>query len=98
LNSNDFSVDLDHLDEVTIRIQAFSEYLADQLAGLDTRAQQLSSSWSGVSADAYDQAHREWIAAALEVRDGLKSIETATRAAHRNYGNASATNTRMFDV
>jgi WXG100 family type VII secretion target len=98
MSGKDFTVDLDHLDQVTTRIWAFAGYLTDHLSELDTFAEQLLSSWSGEAADAYAQAHREWTTAALEVRDGLQSIETAARAAHGNYGNASATNTRMFDV
>ncbi|GAB2558088.1 WXG100 family type VII secretion target [Nocardia sp. NPDC059240] len=98
MNSNDYSVDLNHIDQVTTRIRTFAEYLTDHLTELELRAQQLKPSWTGEAAAAYDHAHGEWINAARAVHTGLKQLEAAARAAHGNYGNATSANTRMFDV
>lgn len=98
MSSADFSVDLDHLDQVTSRIKAFAELLTEHLGELDKRAGQLMQSWSGEAYSAYSSAHQEWSVAATEIRDGLHSIETAARTAHGNYGTALKGNKGMFDI
>lgn len=98
MSSDDFSVDLDHLDQVTGRIEAFAELLTEHLGELDKRAGQLMQSWSGEVASAYSAAHQEWSTAAVEIRDGLHSIETAARSAHCNYGIALKGNKGMFNI
>ncbi len=98
MSGADFTVDLDHLDQVTGRIKAFAGLLTEHLSELDQRAGQLIQSWSGEAASAYSAAHQEWSTAAAEIRDGLTSIETAAQFAHGNYGTALKGNKGMFNI
>lgn len=96
--SDGFAVDLDHLDLVTTQIRGFAGFVADQLAALEAQAKTVSGLWTGAAASAYDEAHREWVEGALEVKSGAEKMETAARAAHGNYGAATTSNRKMFNV
>ncbi|QLY29936.1 WXG100 family type VII secretion target [Nocardia huaxiensis] len=87
-----YSVDLNHLDEVTARLQAFKAFLTAHLDTLDAKAREVVASWTGEVATAYAVAHNEWVAGATDVREGLQVLETAAGTAHGNYSSALATN------
>ncbi|MFD4430190.1 WXG100 family type VII secretion target [Nocardia sp. NPDC058497] len=91
-----FDVDLDHLDEVTIRIRGYKEFVAQNIEALEQRAAQLASDWSGATASAYAIAHRTCLAGVAEVREQLADVEANARAAHFNYTEAAATNSKML--
>ncbi|MFI9507646.1 WXG100 family type VII secretion target [Nocardia sp. NPDC052566] len=91
-----FQVDLPHLDEVTIRMRAFKEFVTNHLTELDNRAAAIGTSWTGPAADAYAQAHRDWAVGATDVREGLDVLEAAAKSAHENYTGAASANLEMF--
>ncbi|WP_327114387.1 WXG100 family type VII secretion target [Nocardia sp. NBC_01730] len=94
--AREFSVDLQHLEDVTARVRGFKEFVAGYLSELDSRASALGTSWSGPAAAAYTDAHREWIVGATDVQEGLQALEDATRRAHETYTGAVTTNMRML--
>ncbi|KAA0018529.1 WXG100 family type VII secretion target [Antrihabitans cavernicola] len=94
--SDQFSVDLDHLDEVTVKLRSFKEVVGDLLAELDRRVAAVGPAWSGTAYDAYVEAHREWLAGATDVREGLGVLEDAARTAHGAYTDAKDANLRML--
>lgn len=92
-----FAFDLDHIDQVTARVRGFIGFLDDHLQGLDRRVEQLlrAGTWTGDTAQAYAQAHREWSAAAMEAREGLSEMEMAAQHAREQYAAAMDANKRM---
>ncbi|MFF2084117.1 WXG100 family type VII secretion target [Nocardia sp. NPDC058176] len=94
--SESFSVDLDDLDEVTARIRGYQDYLTDALAELQQRIGDLNSSWEGLAAAAFAEAHRDWGTAVSDIGTALTDLEKAARSAHDSYSDAADTNTRMF--
>ncbi len=95
--SDDFAVDLDDLDQATIKITGYQRYLEDGLAELDRRvAAVLQSNWSGLVADAYADAHRDWKAGLTDVKEGLEALQATAKRAHRSYSAAMTANAKMF--
>lgn len=44
----------------------------------------MDGGWSGAAADAFDDAWREWLAGAQQVREALEQIETALASSERD--------------
>ncbi|WP_442799961.1 WXG100 family type VII secretion target [Nocardia sp. NBC_01730] len=95
--SAEFEFDLDHIDQVTARARGFKEFFADHLDQLERRVQGLvhGGRWTGEAAAAYAEEHRDWMAAARELLDGLWQVEQAAQAARDAYANAMDVNRRM---
>ncbi|BCK57322.1 WXG100 family type VII secretion target [Nocardia wallacei] len=91
-NSGGYSVDLEHLNDVTTRLGGLVGFIADSLAGLDSRIAAAHQSWSGQAADAHATAHREWSQAATEAREGIDTMRAAAATAHTAYTDALTTN------
>jgi WXG100 family type VII secretion target len=94
--SQGFAVDLQHLDDVTSRIRGFTQFVTERLEELDRRAQAVGAAWTGRAGSSYTDAHREWLAGATDVRDGMHTLEEAARRAHQSYSDAVAVNVRML--
>ena len=91
-----FAVDLGRLDDTVTLLAARTAAIEDQLATLDTRIAALQSTWNGAAADAQLAAHREWLAGAQDMRDGLATMRAAAATAHANYTAAVDANLRMW--
>ena len=92
-----FAVDLDELlgtvDEMTrtgVALDALLDEVAAQVAALH-------SSWAGLASDAQAAAQAEWEAGFREMRAALAAMRGAADVAHGNYGDAVATNLRMWE-
>ncbi|MBA0044995.1 WXG100 family type VII secretion target [Mycobacterium sp. NPDC050853] len=94
---SEFSFDLDHIDQVTVRARGFKEFVTENLDQLEARVQKLvqSGQWTGAAAAAYTEAHQQWIDAARELVEGLNQMEEAARTAHGAYSEAQEANLRM---
>ncbi|WP_051193189.1 WXG100 family type VII secretion target [Nocardia jiangxiensis] len=77
-----YSVDLDHLDAVTARIAGLHSFITDSLSGLDSRIAATHQDWTGAAAEKHAEAHREWMKAATEARDGIEAMRAAAETAH----------------
>lgn len=90
-------VDLAHLDQIVSRLAGLSGFLEDHLGELDTKVQGLlTGSWNSAAAQAYADAHREWIAGAKEFTEGVKDMSDAAKRAHAGYTRASEVNSTML--
>ena len=91
-----FTVDLDALDEAIQVMEARSAAIAAQLDTLDGQIGRLHDVWTGEAAAAQLAAHRQWLAGAKEMREGLDAIRAAARTAHGNYSAAVTANLSMW--
>ncbi|WP_227983181.1 WXG100 family type VII secretion target [Nocardia spumae] len=92
-----FSVDLDHLDQIVSRLSGLAGFIADHLTDIEQRVAALQGTgWEGVAARAYDDAHREWISGARELVDGVREMSDSAKQAHTAYTRALDLNGRML--
>ncbi|WP_419228882.1 WXG100 family type VII secretion target [Gordonia sp. CPCC 205515] len=95
--SGEFTVDLDELEQLVRRLTDLHEFLDGRLEDIDRQAAHVQqSSWSGRAADAHRTAHREWLSAAKEFADGVKTMKRIGADAHAQYTGAVKANTTMF--
>ncbi len=95
--ASQFSVDLDHLDQIVTRLTALAGFIGDHLTDIQQRVTTLQGTgWEGVAARAYDDAHREWITGAQELVDGIREMSDAAKQAHTAYTRALDLNGRML--
>ncbi|MFI5777127.1 WXG100 family type VII secretion target [Nocardia sp. NPDC051570] len=95
--TDEFSVDLEQLDNVVTRLSSLTAFISDHLTTLDQKVAAVhAGSWSGAAAAAHQQAHSEWSAAAAEFVDGVAEMSSAARNAHGQYTSSVNANTRMF--
>ena len=92
-----YTVDLDELAACVERLSQFEAFVETKLDDVDRRVQQLHSAWTGKAADGQLAAHREWMAGAAEMKDGLIKLRQAAANAHANYSAARAANLTMWD-
>ncbi|WP_433733959.1 WXG100 family type VII secretion target [Nocardia sp. CA-129566] len=96
--SSEFTVDLDHLDEIVARLAGLAGYVEDHLDEIDDRVATLTGTgWEGAAAQAYYEAHIQWAIGAREFVEGVREMSAAARAAHTRYTQAVATNYKMFN-
>ncbi len=92
-----FSVDLDHLDQIVSRLSGLAGFIADHLTDIEQRVTTLQGTgWEGVAARAYDDAHREWMSGAQELVDGVREMSDSAKQAHTAYTRALDLNGRML--
>ena len=94
--SSRYTVDLDRLDEVIARLAGFVGFVEEHLDELDRRIAGLPVSWTGRAADAHAEAHRDWVAGARDLREGLDAIRAAATRAHEEYTAAVSANLQML--
>lgn len=92
-----FSVDLDLLDETVTELTRCGAALDDLLDEVSRRVAALQETWVGSAAIAQEGAQADWEAGFREMRDALAAMRTAGRSAHGHYGDAAATNLRMWE-
>ncbi|KAA8887981.1 WXG100 family type VII secretion target [Nocardia colli] len=96
--SSEFTVDLDHLDEVVAKLSGLAGFVGEHLVEIDDRVSTLTGTgWEGIAAQAYAEAHAQWIAGAREFVEGLQDMSDAAKAAHTRYMRAIDTNYKMFN-
>ncbi len=92
-----FSVDLDRVQTAIEAMTRFDTALDVHLERLDARMDRLHTTWTGDAAEAHRRAHAQWLRAARDMRDALKTMRSISETAHRNYRAAVAANVRMWD-
>lgn len=97
MTGTEFSVDLEHLDDVVARLSNLVSFLTEQLDQIDDHVAALQGgSWGSVAAQAYADAHRQWSSGARELVEGVHDMHDAAKAAHERYTAAFDTNYKMF--
>ncbi|MEV6559965.1 WXG100 family type VII secretion target [Nocardia sp. NPDC051756] len=94
--TDQYRVDLDHLDAVTAKVAALNSFVADALVELDQRIAAMQSTWDGAAADAHATAHAEWTAAAAKMADGLERMRAAAASARASYNASTTANLSML--
>jgi WXG100 family type VII secretion target len=92
----EYRVDLEHLDEVTARIEGLRGFVTESLREVEERIATVQQSWNGEAADRHAEAHAEWVTAAERVRAGIEKMRASAQAAHGHYGDAVAANLRTL--
>ncbi|MFE9577210.1 WXG100 family type VII secretion target [Nocardia sp. NPDC006044] len=96
--SSEFTVDLDRLDDVVAKLSGLAGYIAEHLDEIDDRVATLTNTgWEGVAAQAYTDAHAQWVSGAREFVEGVRDMSDAAKAAHGRYTQAQDTNFTMFN-
>ncbi|MGW4772848.1 WXG100 family type VII secretion target [Nocardia sp. NPDC004278] len=95
--STEFTVDLDHLDEIVARLSGLAGFISDNLDEIDEKVAGLAGTgWESVAAAAYNDAHREWVTGAREFAEGVRDMSDAARKAHTGYTTAVQDNLKML--
>ncbi|WP_433576768.1 WXG100 family type VII secretion target [Nocardia brasiliensis] len=95
--SAEFEVDLDHLDEIVVRLSGLAGFVSERLDGVDDQVAALAGTgWEGVAAQAFIEAHRKWIVGAREFAEGVRGMSDAARRAHTAYNRAIEMNLKML--
>jgi WXG100 family type VII secretion target len=95
--SDEFSVDLEHLEWIVSRLSGLSGFLTEQLDGLDDKVAKVNGTgWDSVAAEAYTTAHQKWTAEARELADGILVMSAAAKHLHGRYTDAAETNKQML--
>lgn len=95
---SEFTVDVDHLDQIVARLSALAGFVGDHLDDIDDKVAGLTSTgWESVAAQAYSEAHTKWATAAREFAEGVRDMSDAARKAHAKYINAAEVNKQMLN-
>ncbi|MFG3614687.1 WXG100 family type VII secretion target [Nocardia sp. NPDC047654] len=96
--SSEFSVDLDHLDEIVTKLSALAGFIGEHLDEIDDRVAALTGTgWESVAAQAYSDAHREWVTGARAFVEGVRNMSDAAKKAHENFTHAVDLNSKMLN-
>ncbi|WP_378733692.1 WXG100 family type VII secretion target [Nocardia brasiliensis] len=96
--SSEFSVDLEHLDQIVARLAGLAGFVAEHLDEIDDKVATLhGTGWESVAAQAYADAHRGWATGAREFVEGVREMSDAARQAHTRYTRAIAINNKMLE-
>ncbi|WP_280446724.1 WXG100 family type VII secretion target [Nocardia brasiliensis] len=95
--SSEFSVDLEHLDQIVARLSGLAGFVADHLDEIDDRVATLhGTGWESVAAQAYTDAHHQWSTGAREFVEGVREMSDAAKQAHARYTRAIELNSKML--
>ena len=94
---SEFSVDLDDLDRLVARLSGLSGFISDHLDEIDGKVAVLTGTgWESVAAQAYSDAHQQWMTGAREFAEGVREMSDAARRAHTRYSTAADVNRQML--
>lgn len=94
---SEFSVDLDDLDRIVARLSGLAGFINDHLDDIDAKVTALTGTgWESVAAQAYSEAHRQWVTGAREFAGGVREMSDTARRAHTRYSTAAEVNKQML--
>ncbi|MFI5499725.1 WXG100 family type VII secretion target [Nocardia asteroides] len=95
--SSRFTVDIDRLEQVAAQLVGLAGFFEDHLDGMDSRvASVLAGSWSGVSAEAFDAAKRQWVDAARAYVGSIRDAGDEMQRLRDLYAKAAELNGKML--
>lgn len=92
---NGYAVDVDALDELGSQMQRYLTLCTHSLERVEDLIGRVSQSWDGTAAAAYQQRHRQWVAALGEMQQSLDEFKAWSTSAEDAYRTAMAANLRM---
>jgi WXG100 family type VII secretion target len=94
---SEFSVNIDDLDQLVARLSGLVGFIEDHLDEIDDKVATLTGTgWEGVAAQAYSDAHRQWVTGAREFTDGVRNMSDAAGRARTRYSTAADINKQML--
>ncbi|WP_063046165.1 WXG100 family type VII secretion target [Nocardia pseudovaccinii] len=94
---SEFSVNLEDLDHIVARLSGLAGFINDHLDDIDDKVGALTGSgWESVAAQAYSEAHQQWMTGAREFAEGVREMSDAARKAHTRYSTAADVNKQML--
>jgi WXG100 family type VII secretion target len=93
---NGYTVDLDKLLGFIDRVAAFDSRAEAVASEVDRHVAQLKTTWRGDAADAHQDYHARWTAAAEHMRHALGELKAKAEAAHGSYSGAVGHNSAMW--
>ena len=91
-----FSLDPDELDAVIGDLERTEAALNTITSDLETQRRALHDEWEGLAAQAHSEAHAQWTAGMVAMRQAMSDLRAAARAAHDNYAAAGDANLAMW--
>ncbi|MEU4600540.1 WXG100 family type VII secretion target [Nocardia sp. NPDC023988] len=99
MSSSRFTVDVDHLEQVSTKLIGLAGFLGEQLDVYDAKMATLrSGSWSGAAADAFEAAQAQWVSAAREFVAGVQDAGEEIGRRRAGFLRVQAMNIRMSSV
>lgn len=94
---SEFSVNLEDLDRLVARLSGLSGFISDHLDDIDGKVAALTGTgWESVAAQAYSEAHQQWMTGAREFTEGVREMSDTARKAHTRYSTAADVNKQML--
>lgn len=93
---DNFALDPDELDAVIADLERSEAALDSITSDLESQMRALHDEWEGLAAQAHDEAHAQWTAGMVAMRQAMSDLRAAARAAHGNYTAAGDANLSMW--
>ncbi|MFI5716480.1 WXG100 family type VII secretion target [Nocardia sp. NPDC051750] len=93
---SEFTVDLERLDGIAVRLANLATYITEQLDLIDDKVAGLDGAWEAVAAAAYRDVHQLWSTGAREFATGMNEMSDAAREAHDRYTSAIEFNRKLL--
>ncbi|MEN4448314.1 MULTISPECIES: WXG100 family type VII secretion target [Mycobacteriaceae] len=90
-----YTVDVDALNELRSKMQAYLAHCETSLSRVESLIGQVSQSWDGAAAEAYEARHRDWVRSAHDMRTALADFTAWSTQAEDAYRTVMAMNLRM---
>lgn len=90
-----YTVDVDALNELRSKMQAYLSHCETSLSRVESLIGQVSQSWDGAAAEAYEARHRDWVRSAHDMRTALADFTAWSTQAEDAYRTVMAMNLRM---
>ncbi len=91
-----FSVDLDQLEELIVRLARFERALESVQIDVQARMSRVHAVWRGVAAEEHAAAHARWCTGSQEMHDALQTMRAIAATARENYSAAIRVNGALW--
>ena len=91
-----FTLDPEELDSVISDLESTETALESITHDLESQMRTLHDEWEGLAAQAHGEAHAQWTAGMVAMRQAMSELRAAARAAHGNYTAAGDANASMW--
>jgi WXG100 family type VII secretion target len=91
-----FTLDAEELDSVISDLERTETALESITTDLESQMLTLHDEWDGLAAQAHTEAHAQWTAGMVAMRQAMSELRAAARAAHGNYTAAGDANLSMW--
>lgn len=90
-----YVVDVDALDELRSKLQAYLTHSENALHRVESLIGQVAGSWDGTASETYQRRHREWVQVLREMHTALDDFTAWSAEGEDAYRTVMAMNLRM---